>query len=222
MFWKIKSKYGILTHSQQVSGIVIWETGTERFEVHSLIANSWPGWNCLRAGNSIPHRRFLLCLHAAPSLPHSPFGIGLCQPWTLLQFTAESSFHCCHRTSSSPPWQEYCNSNPTVREGRKASKTNAVEKLSIVCSLRKSCLRLQREFPGVYDHWFGNGTIRSPHDFASAHMPYLWNAQRINVGSQGALEETSVVYHGSAEVFWGWQMLFQKVNKMKKALPAGP
>jgi len=77
------------------------------------------------------------------------------------------------------------------------------KRLSIVCSFRKRHLPLQRKSAGFYDHWFGNGTINSFHDFASAHMPYLWNAQRINVRRQQALEETSVVYHDATEVFWG-------------------
>lgn len=77
---------------------------------------------------------------------------------------------------------------------------------------------LLRELPGVYGPWFGNSTILSPH----AHMPYLQNAQRSSAQRQWELEETSVVYHGAVEVFWGWQMPLQKVNEMKKALPAGP
>lgn len=75
-----------------------------------------------------------------------------------------------------------------------------------------------RKLPGVYGHWFRKSTISS----RDAHMPSFQNAQRINAWRQWELEDTSVVYHGVVEVFWGWQMPLQKVNKMKKALPAGP
>lgn len=77
---------------------------------------------------------------------------------------------------------------------------------------------ISRKSPGAYGHWFGSSAVSSPH----VHTPYLQNAQRINAWRQWELEEASLVYHGVVEVFWGWQMPLQKVNKMKKALPAGP
>lgn len=187
--------------------------------MYSLTASSCPGYSY------VVETAFPTTVSYSSSLKHLP------SPIPSLTSDCANPECCCnlllnHHCPAVVDHHHHCpNRNIATatfwyEKGERLPRHMQWKKLSIECPFRKSSL--QRKFSGVYDHSFGNSTISSCHDFASAHMPYLQNAQRINIQRQWAVEETSVVYHGATEVSWGWQMLLQKVNKMKKALLAGP